>query len=79
MRADVFIFSNGLAKSRTHAAALIAKGVEINGKRIEKASQNVPDETPVEQIKIINPSKYVSRGGYKLEEAIKSFSIDVKT
>jgi 23S rRNA (cytidine1920-2'-O)/16S rRNA (cytidine1409-2'-O)-methyltransferase len=77
MRADVFLFSRGLAKSRTHAAELIKGGVEIYNKKISKASQDIPEETPLSEIKIIEPSKYVSRGGLKLEAALTVFSMDV--
>ena len=78
MRADVFLFSHGLAKSRSHAAALISGGVTAGGKRIIKPSQDIPDETPTDEVIIENPYKYVSRGGYKLEGALAAFSLDVK-
>ena len=76
MRADVFLFSRGFAKSRTHASDLIKSGVEIGGKKIAKASQDIPEDTPDTEIKIIEPSKYVSRGGLKLEAALAVFSVD---
>jgi len=78
MRADKFLFEKGLAKSRSHAAALIKGGVRLGGKRIEKASQDIAEETPVSEIKIENPSKYVSRGGIKLEAAISLFSPEIE-
>lgn len=77
MRADLFLFSHGLAKSRTHAAALINSGVSIDGKQISKPSENIPDYTPLENITILNPSKFVGRGGYKLEAALDVFKLDV--
>ena len=77
MRSDVFLFSRGFAKSRTHAAELIKAGVEINGKRISKPSQDIPESTLDNEVKIIEPSKYVSRGGLKLEAALTVFSLDV--
>ena len=76
MRADKFLFEKGFAKSRSHAASLIKDGVRIGSKRIEKASQDIPEDTPSGEIKIENPTKYVSRGGLKLEHAIDSFNID---
>ena len=78
MRADKFLFEKGLAKSRSHAAALIKDGVCIGTKRIEKASQDIAEHTPVSDIRIENPSKYVSRGGVKLEAAIFSFKPEIK-
>ena len=78
MRADKFLFEKGLAKSRSHAAALIKEGVCIRMKRIEKPSQDIAEDTPVCDIKIENPSKYVSRGGLKLEAAISSFHPEIQ-
>ena len=78
MRADKFLFEKGLAKSRSHAAALIRDGVRIGDKRIEKAAQDIPEDTPAGEIKIENPSKYVSRGGIKLEAAIFSFKPEIE-
>ena len=78
MRADKFLFEKGLAKSRTHAAALIKDGVCVKNKRIEKPSQDIADDTPIGDIRIENPSRYVSRGGVKLEAAIFSFKPEIK-
>lgn len=77
MRADQFLFANGLARSRTHAASLIDSGVYIGEKRIEKASASLPDDTSPDIIRIIDPSRYVSRGGLKLEEALSVFGLNV--
>lgn len=78
MRADKFLFEKGLAKSRSHAAALIKDGVRAGEKRIEKPSQDIDENTPICEIKIENPSKYVSRGGIKLEAAIFSFQPEIQ-
>ena len=78
MRADKFLFEKGLAKSRSHAAALIRDGVCLKNKRIEKPSQDIAENTPADDIKIENPSKYVSRGGVKLEAAIFSFKPEIE-
>ncbi len=77
MRADKYLFEKGLAKSRSHAAALLKDGVLLYGKRIEKPSQEIADDTPVSAVTVQNPSKYVSRGGVKLEAAISAFSPDI--
>ena len=78
MRADIFLFSRGFAKSRTHASELIKSGVLVCGKKISKPSQDIPESISDEDIKITEPSKYVSRGGLKLEAALASFSLDVR-
>ena len=78
MRADLFLFSRGFAKSRTHAAELIKNGVELDGKKIGKPSQDIPENTPESKIKILEPSKYVSRGGLKLEAALTCFSVETE-
>lgn len=78
MRADKFLFEKGLAKSRSHAVALLKDGVFLDGKRIAKPSQEIAEDTPVSAIIIQNPSRYVSRGGIKLEAAISAFSPEIK-
>lgn len=78
MRADVFLFSRGFAKSRTHAAELIKSGVLVCGKRISKPSYDISADISDNDITIIEPSKYVSRGGLKLEAALVVFEIDAK-
>ncbi len=75
-RLDKFLSTNPKIKSRERAAKLIKSGaVSYDGKIITKPSFEVEDE---EKIKILNfdELKYVSRGGFKLEGAIKSFSLD---
>lgn len=78
MRADRFLFVHGFAKSRSHAAALIASGVTVGTVPIKKPSQEIPDSTSPSLIEVQNPSRYVSRGGMKLEAAIAAFSIGVE-
>lgn len=76
MRADIFLYTNGFAKSRTHASELIKSGVLLDGKKITKPSYDIPDNTKRENIAILSPSKYVSRGGLKLEAALSAFSVN---
>ncbi len=78
MRADIFLHKAGLAKSRSHAQALIREGVTFRGKRIEKPSFDLPEDTAPEDLHIENPMRYVSRGGLKLEGAFRAFSLDVQ-
>lgn len=77
MRADIFLYQNGLAKSRSHAQALIKEGVTLLGRKIDKPSLDIPEGTDPHDIHIENPSRYVSRGGVKLEGALRAFSLDV--
>ena len=76
MRADIFLFKCGIAKSRSHAAALIASGVTINGVKIQKPSADVPPETEKSAIAVLSPTEYVGRGGIKLRHALKMFGIN---
>ena len=63
--------------SRTEAKGFITSGeVTVNGKIITKPSFDVCDD---DKISVNSESKkYVSRGGLKLEEALKRFEIDPK-
>lgn len=77
MRLDVFLAANGYADSRTQAHKLIEDGaVSLDGRIADKASLTV-DENQSVNVQITNRQKYVSRGGFKLEKALKVFSVDV--
>ena len=66
-----------LAPSGNRARALIMAGrVSVNGKRVEKPGTSVRLDSKVDVQG--PPSKFVSRAGLKLEEAIREFSIDVQ-
>lgn len=72
MRLDLYLAENGYAKSRTEAKNLITDGaVKISGKVVTKPSLETEGDAQIEIIK--EASKYVSRGGYKLEGALKAF------
>lgn len=76
MRADTFLAQNGYAESRTRAARLISEGkIVIDGKIVQKASEDIPDGKHTVVIKELDP--YVGRGGLKLEAALEHFKIDV--
>lgn len=75
MRLDIFLVENGYFKSRSRAQDEIKSGhVLVNSKKA-KSSLDVNDNDSIE---IINPIPYVSRGGLKLEKAIKVFNLDFK-
>lgn len=73
MRIDVALVELGLCESRNKAARLIENGkVTVDGVKVKKPSEQYEQG----EIKI-EYEKYVSRGGYKLEEALDKFSLDV--
>ena len=78
MRLDVLMTERGLAPSREKAKALIMAGiVYVNGQKEDKAGASFdPEDARIEVRGQTLP--YVSRGGLKLEKALKSFPIDLK-
>lgn len=76
MRADQLLLDRGLAESRTRAQALILAGLVTSGERkIEKAGQLLPADTPLEVRGRDHP--WVSRGGVKLAHGLDHFGWDV--
>lgn len=77
MRCDVYLSENGLAKSRSAAKEMIESGyVMVNGRVIEKPSFEI-DENDGNQVEILHKLPFVSRGGLKLEHALKTFDLSV--
>ena len=77
-RIDKEMFDRFLVPSRSKAQELISSGVVFcNNKKVDKRNLLVITEDEI-VIKDNNLLKYVSRGGLKLEKAIKEFNIDVK-
>ncbi|WP_163328211.1 TlyA family RNA methyltransferase [Desulfurobacterium thermolithotrophum] len=76
-RLDKLLVEKGLVKSRERAKALIMAGkVLVNGQVVDKAGASVPPDAVIE-IKG-DDIPYVSRGGLKLETAIKEFELKVE-
>ncbi|NLZ37122.1 MAG: TlyA family RNA methyltransferase [Clostridiales bacterium] len=77
MRADVYLCRFGWFESREKAQAAIYAGeVTIDGDVIEKPSKQI-DESAEHDVKIgADICLYASRGGLKLEAAIKSFGLE---
>ena len=75
-RIDKLLVALGLAESRTRAQALVMAGIVLaDERRVEKPSDMV-DPAAVVRIKgEIAASKYVGRGGLKLERALDDFHI----
>lgn len=76
-RIDKLLFERGLADSRSKAQALVMAGVVlVDEKRVEKPSESFAVESNI-RIKGDSPeSRYASRGGLKLEAALKEFGVD---
>ena len=76
VRLDKCLFDRGLVDSREKAKALILSGnVLVNGLMVDKAGASVSSD---DALSIKNKMPYVSRGGLKLEQAVKEFSLDLK-
>lgn len=74
-RLDQLLVSRSLCTSREQGKRLILAGeVLVNEEPVTKAGQLVPDDAI---IRIKQPPKYVSRGGFKMEGALAHFGISV--
>jgi 23S rRNA (cytidine1920-2'-O)/16S rRNA (cytidine1409-2'-O)-methyltransferase len=75
VRADVLLVERGLAESRELARRLIMAGrARVGTLTLVKPATMLDTLAPIELTEV---QRYVSRGGQKLEGALKSFSIDV--
>lgn len=78
IRLDQLVFDKGLAESRERAKAYIMAGsVYVNGQKETKPGTAVAGDAAVEMRGETLP--YVSRGGWKLEKALRVFPIDVSS
>ena len=74
-RLDVLLYESGYYESRERAkAAIMAGQVQVNGERVDKPGISVEAAVKIE---ITGSLPYVSRGGLKLEKALRSFDIDL--
>lgn len=75
VRADELLVAQGHAESRSKAKAMILAGdIRIGDRVIERPAELLPADT---EFQVARPPRYVSRGGFKLEQAIYTFGIDV--
>jgi len=75
-RIDVLLVERGYCESREKAkAALMAGLVLVGGERVEKSGTKVPRTAEIVVKGAAHP--YVSRGGLKLEKAIRTFGIEM--
>lgn len=73
-RLDTLLVARGLFDSREKAQrAILAGEVFARGQRADKAGTRLPADVPLE---ITQKSRYVSRGGQKLEGALAAFHVD---
>lgn len=76
-RLDVLLVKKGLAPSREKAKALIMAGdVFVENQREDKPGSTFPEEAGIEVRG--KQLKYVSRGGLKLEKALRVFPVSPK-
>ena len=75
-RIDKILTDKNFAQSKSQAQAMILAGhVKVNGEKIIKSSQTFdPDARLDIEVKTL---QFVSRGGLKLDKAIKTFNIDL--
>ncbi len=77
-RLDVILVRQGFAQSREKAKALLMTGnVFVDGQREDKAGTTF-DESKIRIEVKGNPLPYVSRGGLKLERALRQFPITLQ-
>ena len=87
MRADLFLVEHGFATTRSQAQRLIGSGVQWRvvvdeaevaapWKRVAKNGDEIADHAEVEVLDNTE-AKYISRGGLKLEGALKVTGLDV--
>lgn len=75
-RLDILLTEKGICDSRTRAKALIMEGVVfVDGVREDKPGSLFNKESIIELKS--NPIPYVSRGGLKIEKAIREFEINL--
>ena len=87
MRADLFLVEHAFATTRSQAQRLIGSGVQWRvmvdeaevaapWKRVAKNGDEIPESAEVEVLDNTE-AKYISRGGLKLEGALKATGLDV--
>ena len=75
LRVDQALVDRGLCESRSRAQrAIMAGQVRVNGHPVRKPSEPVRES---DQVELLAGERYVSRGGHKLEQALRAFGIPV--
>ncbi len=79
MRADLYLVAAGHMASRTLAQKLIASGaVTVDGRRVQKPSEEISEGAHTVAIAATADTRYVGRGGLKLEAALTAFPVPVQ-
>ena len=74
-RLDVLLVERGFAETRTKAQAIIMSGlVYVSGQKADKPGMSFDENSEIEVRGATCP--YVSRGGLKLEKALRDFGVD---
>ena len=74
-RLDQLVFERGFTESRERAKTTVMSGlVFVNGQRVDKPGTAVPPDAQIEVRGDALP--FVSRGGFKLDKALKVFPVD---
>lgn len=74
-RLDMLLVNRGLAETRSKAQAIIMSGeVYVDGQKADKPGMSYEDTAEIEVRGHACP--YVSRGGLKLEKALRDFGVD---
>ena len=76
-RVDVLLVERGLFETREKAKAAVMAGlVQVAGERCDKPGTKVAEDVAITVKGDVHP--YVSRGGLKLEKALRVFDIDLR-
>jgi 23S rRNA (cytidine1920-2'-O)/16S rRNA (cytidine1409-2'-O)-methyltransferase len=76
LRLDKLLVEQGLAPTRERAQAIILAGrVLVNEQKVDKPGHSVPEDAVVRMLG--SDLRYVSRGGLKLEAALRHWNIDL--
>ena len=76
-RLDILLVEKGIITSRERAKACIMEGkVYVDGQKVDKAGEKISESANIEYRGAT--LKYVSRGGLKLEKAMKTYGISLE-
>ena len=75
-RLDALLLERGLVDSREKAQVAVMAGDVLVDDRLAVGPGSLVDEDA--SVRLVAPSRYVSRGGEKLEHALDAFAVDVK-
>lgn len=76
-RIDKLLVDRGLTDSRTKAQALVMAGAVLVDEQLVRKPSELFDQNAKIRIKADATSRYVGRGGIKLEAALREFKLDV--